>query len=306
MLAMEKFILSEKKKANIKEKLFILALLFYPLANFAVFYIGVNANSILLAFQNVDIDGKFLGLTLNNFKIVYDKVTLTGGEYVQGFKNSIIWYLISTFFSFTLTILFAYYVYKKRIFGKTFKLIIMLPAIISPVCVALMFEKFVGSLPVFFSTLGVQLPNFFRDSEYVFGTNLFYSLWGSFGSSVLIYSNTMTGIDSGVVESARIDGVTNVQEIWYITIPLLMPTIATYITTGVVSILGNQGPLYLFYEYDAPYETTLVGYLMFKETMRLGSQNYPVMSAMGMIMTVITFPVVMLVKNVMQKLDPTN
>lgn len=303
---MEKFILSEKKKANIKEKLFILALLFYPLANFAVFYIGVNANSILLAFQNVDINGKFLGVTLDNFKIVYDKVTLTGGEYVQGFKNSIIWYLISTFFSFTLTILFAYYVYKKCILGKTFKLIIMLPAIISPVCVALMFEKFVVSLPVFFSTLGVQLPNFFRDSEYVFATNLFYSLWGSFGSSVLIYSNTMTGIDSGVVESARIDGVTNVQEIWYITIPLLMPTIATYMTTGVVSILGNQGPLYLFYEYDAPYETTLVGYLMFKETMRLGSQNYPVMSAMGMIMTMITFPVVMLVKNLMQKLDPTN
>lgn len=303
---MEKFILSEKKKANIKEKLFILALLFYPLANFAVFYIGVNANSILLAFQNVDINGKFLGVTLDNFKIVYDKVTLTGGEYVQGFKNSIIWYLISTFFSFTLTILFAYYVYKKCILGKTFKLIIMLPAIISPVCVALMFEKFVVSLPVFFSTLGVQLPNFFRDSEYVFSTNLFYSLWGSFGSSVLIYSNTMTGIDSGVVESARIDGVTNVQEIWYITIPLLMPTIATYMTTGVVSILGNQGPLYLFYEYDAPYETTLVGYLMFKETMRLGSQNYPVMSAMGMIMTMITFPVVMLVKNLMQKLDPTN
>ena len=303
---MDKFILSEKKKANIKEKLFIFALLLYPLANFAIFYIGVNANSVLLAFQNVDINGKFLGLTLDNFKVVYDKITLMGGEYVQGFKNSIIWYLISTFFSFTLTILFAYYVYKKRIFGKAFKLIIMLPAIISPVCVALMFEKFVVSLPVFFSTFGVQLPNFFRDSEYVFATNLFYSLWGSFGSGVIIYSNTMTGIDSGVVESARIDGVTNVQEIWYITIPLLMPTIATYITTGVVGILGNSGPLYLFYEYDAPYETTLVGYLMFKETMRLGSQNYPVMSAMGMIMTIITFPVVMMVKNLMQKLDPTN
>lgn len=303
---MDKFILSEKKKANIKEKLFIFALLLYPLANFAIFYIGVNANSVLLAFQNVDINGEFLGLTLDNFKVVYDKITLMGGEYVQGFKNSIIWYLISTFFSFTLTILFAYYVYKKRIFGKAFKLIIMLPAIISPVCVALMFEKFVVSLPVFFSTFGVQLPNFFRDSEYVFATNLFYSLWGSFGSGVIIYSNTMTGIDSGVVESARIDGVTNVQEIWYITIPLLMPTIATYITTGVVGILGNSGPLYLFYEYDAPYETTLVGYLMFKETMRLGSQNYPVMSAMGMIMTIITFPVVMMVKNLMQKLDPTN
>lgn len=303
---MEKFMLSEKKKANIKEKLFILALLAYPLLNFAIFYIGVNANSILLAFQKVDINGKFLSVTLENFKIVYDKITLTGGEYIQGFKNSIIWYLISTFFSFTLTILFAYYVYKKCVFGKAFKLIIMLPAIISPVCVALMFEKFVVSLPVFFSTFGVRVPNFFKDSEYVFATNLFYSLWGSFGSGVIVYSNTMTGIDSGVVESARIDGVTNVQEIWYITIPLLMPVIATYVTTGVVGILGNSGPLYLFYEYDAPYETTLVGYLMFKETMRLGSQNYPVMSAMGMIMTFITFPIVIMVKNLMQKLDPTN
>ncbi len=303
---MGKIIMSEKKKANIKEKLFILALLFYPLANFAVFYIGVNANAILLAFQNVDISGKFLGFTFDNFKTVYDKVTLTGGEYIQGFKNSIIWYLISTVVSFSLTILFSYYVYKKCIFGKAFKLIIMLPAIISPVCVALMFEKFVIALPVYFRTINVMLPNFFKDSEWVFATNLFYSLWGGFGTSVIIYSNTMSGIDPGIVESARIDGVTNFQEIRFITIPLIMPTIATFVTTGVVSILSNSGPLYLFYEYDAPYETTLVGYLMFKETMRLGSQNYPVMSAMGMIMTAMTFPVVMLVKNLMQKLDPTN
>lgn len=303
---MGKIISSEKKKVNIKEKLFIFLLLLYPLANFAVFYIGVNANAILLAFQKVDVSGKFLSLTFDNFKAVYDKISLTGGEYIQGFKNSIIWYLISTVVSFSFAILFSYYVYKKCLFGKVFKLIIMLPAIISPVVVALMFEKFVGALPVYFGTLGIKLPNFFKDGDWVFGTNLFYSLWGGFGTTVIIYSNTMSGIDPGVVESARIDGVTNFQEIIFITIPLIMPTISTFITTGVVTILSNSGPLYLFYEYDAPYETTLVGYLMFKETMRLGSQNYPVLSAMGMLMTVITFPVVMLVKNIMQKLDPTN
>lgn len=304
---MEKSILSEKKKRIIKEKLFICALLLYPLANFAIFYIGVNANSILLAFQKVGENGEYLGLTFKNFGVVFDKISMSGGgEYLQGIKNSLIWYFMSTIISMVLTLLFAYYVYKKQPLGKTFRVILMLPAIISPVVVALMFQKFIYALPIFFETMGVQFPNLLKDGEYVFGTNFFYTLWGGFGSVLIIYSNTMTSIDPGIVESARIDGVSDLQELWFITIPLIWPTMATYIVTGVVGILGNAGPLYLFYEYDAPYETTLVGYLIFKETMRMGSENYPVLSAMGLLMTLVTFPLVQLVRKITDKVDPTN
>lgn len=304
---MKKTILTERQKRILKEKLFIAALLFYPLANFILFYVVVNANSILLAFQNVSSQGEYLGFTLQNFGDMFDKLSLSGGgEYLQGLKNSLIWYFLSTIFSVVLTLLFAYYAYKKQPLAKTFRVTLMLPAIISPVVVALMFQRFVYALPVFFETMGVNFPNLLKDPEYVFGTNLFYTLWGGFGSVLIIYTNTMSGIDPGVVESARIDGVTDLQELWFITIPLIWPTMATFIVTGVVNILGNSGPLYLFYEYDAPYETTLVGYLMFKETMRLGSENYPVLSAMGLMMTFITFPIVQLVRRITDKVDPTN
>ena len=303
---MEKNILNSKRKRIFKERMFVLALLFYPLANFLVFYIIVNANSIFLAFKNIGINGEYLGLTSKNFVLAIDKITLSGGDYLQGLKNSLIWYLISTVCSMVFTLLFSFYVYKKEFFSKVFRIILMLPQIISPVVVGLMFQKFIYALPVFFDALGVKFPNLLKDVEYAFGTNLFYSLWGSFGSVVIIYSNTMTSVDPEVVESAHIDGVTDLQELIYITFPLIWSVQATYIVTGIVGILGNSGPLYLFYTYDAPFETTLVGYLLFKETMRLGSENYPVLSAIGLFMTIITFPVVMLVKKGLDKIDPTN
>ena len=304
---MKKTILTERQKRILKEKLFVAALLFYPLANFILFYVVVNANSILLAFQNVSSTGEYLGFTLQNFGAMFDKLSMSGGgEYLQGLKNSLIWYFLSTIFSVVLTLLFAYYAYKKQPFAKTLRVTLMLPAIISPVVVALMFQRFVYALPVFFETIGIKFPNLLKDPEYVFGTNFFYTLWGGFGSAVIIYTNTMSGIDPGVMESARIDGVTDLQELWFITVPLIWSTMATFIVMGVVNILGNSGPLYLFYEYDAPYETTLVGYLLFKETMRLGSENYPVLSAMGLMMTLVMFPIVQLVRKITDKVDPTN
>ena len=43
---MEKMMLSEKKKRIIKEKLFICALLLYPLLNFAINYILLTSENI--------------------------------------------------------------------------------------------------------------------------------------------------------------------------------------------------------------------------------------------------------------------
>ena len=77
---MEKNILNSKRKRIFKERIFVLALLFYPLANFVVFYIIVNANSIFLAFKNIGINGEYLGLTFKNFVLAIDKITLSGGD----------------------------------------------------------------------------------------------------------------------------------------------------------------------------------------------------------------------------------
>jgi putative aldouronate transport system permease protein len=50
-------------------------------------------------------------------------------------------------------------------------------------------------------------------------------LWKSVGINSVIYMATIAGIDEGLYEAARIDGAGKFQEIRYITLPLLVPTI---------------------------------------------------------------------------------
>jgi putative aldouronate transport system permease protein len=79
-------------------------------------------------------------------------------------------------------------------------------------------------------------------------------LWKSMGINSVIYMATITGIDEGLYEAARIDGAGKFQEIRYITIPMLIPTICilTLLAIGkifygdfqmIYSLVGDNGIL---------------------------------------------------------------
>jgi len=79
-------------------------------------------------------------------------------------------------------------------------------------------------------------------------------LWKTMGINSVIYMATITGIDEGLYEAARIDGANKLQEIRYITIPLLIPTICilTLLAVGkifygdfqmIYSLVGDNGIL---------------------------------------------------------------
>ena len=79
-------------------------------------------------------------------------------------------------------------------------------------------------------------------------------LWKSVGINSVIYMAAITGIDEGLYEAARIDGASKLQEIRYITLPLLFPTVCilTLMAIGkifygdfqmIYSLVGDNGIL---------------------------------------------------------------
>lgn len=50
-------------------------------------------------------------------------------------------------------------------------------------------------------------------------------IWKNAGYAIIIYMGTITGIDEEIYEAARIDGAKRLQQIKYITIPYLIPTV---------------------------------------------------------------------------------
>ena len=65
---------------------------------------------------------------------------------LRAFKNSLIIWLFTTVLGTFLAIVFAYYIYKKWMFGKTFKFFLFLPSVLpSILLVGIVYKKFVDA-----------------------------------------------------------------------------------------------------------------------------------------------------------------
>ena len=142
-----------------------------------------------------------------------------------------------------LYIIFSYLLFKKCIGHKGIRALMMIPQVISGMVIALMFKKFVdNALPdIAKQAFGMaDFPLLLSDPDYAFGTSLFYMIWISFAVSLVVYSNAMNEIPEEVIESAKIDGVDNMfTELFYIILPLIHPTLTTFLVTGFSEILSN-------------------------------------------------------------------
>ena len=129
----------------------------------------------------------------------------------------------------------------------------MIPQIISGFIMCLVFKNFIeGAVPEAMKLLfGIEdFTNLLQDEKYTFGTTLFYTIWVSFSTSLIVYPNAMNEIDDGIIEAAKLDGVGNIfQELWYILIPLIFPTISTFLITGLSTIFTNAGSIPTFFMY---------------------------------------------------------
>lgn len=303
--------MERSKRNKLKKNLFVYSLIAYPLILFLIFYVVVNFNSILLAFQTIDGSGKsFAGL--NNFKTFLSEMFGEGNLLSYSFINSIKMYFINLVVCMPLYVFFSYLLFKKCFLNKTVSFLVMIPSIMSGLVIALIFVNFIGSNgPLTFimektGWNGGKWLNLLYDEKYAFGTTLFYMIWLSFATSLIVYPTAMRGINPEVLESAKIDGVSNMfQELCYIILPLIYPTLTTFLITGFAAIFSTSGPLLEFYYTDAPDYVSNMGYYFTKMILVDGTEfSYPKYAAGGIILTIIVAPLTILLKWALEKFGP--
>ncbi len=290
-----------------KKYIFISLMLLIPMVQFAIFYVYMNMSNIILAFQGMNADGSVYWLKdpLENFKYV-----LTGADSKIIFislKNNITMFFITWFIGMPLNILYGYYLFKKKAGHQVIRILFMLPGMISGVVIAMLFMKFVEvGLPAFWQeAFGKVMPNLLRNNDTAFGVQIVYSLWLGFSSSIIIYSNAMNAMDPEIFEAGRIDGTTNLTELYYLVVPMMMPTLSTYIITGFAGMLTASGSLFVFYGLNgAPEQANLLGYYLFQIAKNGVLEAYPRAAATSLLMTVVTVPVTLLVRWILDKMDP--
>ena len=138
---------------------------------------------------------------------------------------------------------------------------------------------------------------------------LVYDVFLSFGVNVLLFSGSMSGIDESLVESAKLDGANLVQEFIHITLPLIYPTIVSFIIIGLSGIVTDQMHLFSMFGNDAK-EIGTLGYYLYlcvnqgKEIAENGYYSFAQLSAVSLICTVVMMPCIMGIRKLMNKFGP--
>ena len=86
---------------------------------------------------------------------------------------------------------------------------------------------------------------------------------------------------------------------------MITPTLATYIITGIAGMFTGGGALFIFYGLNGvPENAYLMGYYLFKIAMVGDLTAYPFASAVSIMLTIITVPITLSVRWIMDKIDP--
>ncbi len=308
------------KKMSQKEKkrlLYYIAIIALPVLQFCIFYIGVNFSSIMLAFSKGEITTGS-GYKIHYFQAGFDNF-VSVFEYLAEIKawkmirNSLIVIGTDLVISLPLAVLFSFYIYKNYRGAKFFQVILFLPQIVSTIIFSILYKLLTQD--VISEVLGISggwLKN--PDTTISFVTILVYNIWISFGVNVVMMTGAMSGIDHSLSEAAALDGATNMQEFWYITLPLIWSTFTTFVIVSLTGLFTNQFQLFGLFSSEAIADVSTFGYQMFiagqsasHMTQGYGAFrfNFFELSALGLACTAIILPIVFGVRRLMNKIGPS-
>ena len=83
---------------------------------------------------------------------------------------------------------------------------------------------------------------------------------------------------------------------------MILPTVATFIIASVAMLFTNQANLFAFFGEQALTADYTIGYYLYKMVSNPANMNdYPYASALGLVCTLIAFPLTMLVKKLLDR-----
>ncbi len=255
------------------------AMFIIPVIYYIIFrYIPMFGN--ILAFRKYNAGGNIFGegpLTLKYFKQF-----ITAKPFWDAFKNTLILNGLYLLFRFPLTLIFALLLNEiRKIRWKKFvQTVSYLPHFISMVIVCGMIKEVLstsGPVNDIIQQLGGEKINFIALAEWFRTIFVVSGVWQSLGWGTILYLAAMSGINPSLYEAATVDGANHFQQVLHVTIPCILPTIATLLILDIGGLVGSGGAfekVYLLYS-PMTYETSdIVSTYVFRMGVESGSINF--------------------------------
>jgi ABC-type sugar transport system permease subunit len=167
---------------------------------------------------------------------------LSSAEFWKILGNTLFYTFWTTILSLVLGLILAVLLFRKTSpGGRILKTLFFIPNITTASAVALLwvwiFDPDFGLLGQIFNFFGTESPRWLLDRHWAMWIIVSLTVWRSMGYAMLLFSTGLTGIAESFYEAARIDGASEIQQFFFITLPLLAPTTYFLLTTSFISAM---------------------------------------------------------------------
>ena len=223
------------------KKYWQLYLLVLPLILFYIIWCYGPLYGIQIAFKDFSPRLGIMGSKWNGLK-----------NFMDFFNSTYVWRLIrntlyinfyNLVFGFPLPIIFALMLneIRRSSFKRTVQTITYMPYFISLVIICGLILDFGSSDGVFryiATMFGLAPVNLLGDQKYFRTVYVTSEIWQFLGWNSILFMSALTSINSELFEAATIDGAGRLKQIWHVSLPGILPTIAILLVLRIGGMMS--------------------------------------------------------------------
>ncbi len=220
-------------------------------------------------------------------------------------RNTIVLSLEQLLFSFWVPVVFALLLNQIRSDRnrKLIQTISYAPYFLSNVvlvCIISVLFSSTGVINTLITSTGGAIKNFTTEAAYFRPLYIGSTIWQSMGFNAIIYIAALTGISPEYYEAAVIDGANKFQRVWYIDLPLIMPTVILMfiLAVGNIMTIGYE-KAWLMQAGGNTSVSEIISTYVYKTGLQ--SAQYSFATAVGLFNSVVNFIILVLANLVAKK-----
>lgn len=226
-------------------------------------------------------------LSLHRWDIVVPEKPFVGlGNFQEMLSDPTFWNALKNTFVYTLNVPFGMIgalgialMMNRKLRGiLMLRTIYFLPGVTSFVAVALvwmwMYHPSFGAANFLLHLVGLPPLQWLNSAQTAMLSIIIFSIWLGLGYQIVIFLAGLQGIPQEVYDAARVDGASNWQSFWHVTLPLLKPTTLFILVTSFISsfqvfttvyVMTAGGPVrstdvVVYHIYQSAWEQLRMGY----------------------------------------------
>lgn len=249
--------LKRKRKKNEFRQNLSLTLLALPSIIMIFIFNYIPLYGLVLPFKKFNVVKGILGSPwcgFDNFKFLLKSDTI-----LTAIRNTVIYNILFLIIGTVVAIVIALLLYELGRKGvKTYQTMLLIPYFMSWVVVSyvanVLLDMENGVLNSLLTSLGKEPILWYNEGKYWPVILIIAQVWKNMGYNAIVYFAALMGIDASYFEAARLDGASKLQQMWYISLPLIKQIVIIMVILNIGNLF--RGDFGLFY--NVPLNSPLI------------------------------------------------